>query len=154
MNWKTLSLKMWALIAILILAGSIAAIYVYGNYIAEPTIIPTEGIVPPIAAILTADPPTLNWGTVTRGTSTTQLVTLKNISQNTTDLIIDIALTTTGWTNTSDTGLSLTWDYQGTDMYPTQSHTVIFTLSVAPNAPAQTIDFDIVLTPEIGGLSS
>lgn len=151
MDWKKLSYKMWALIAILVLVGSIGAIYVYGTYFAK---IPTGGTIETTIPLLLTDPSIIDWGTITVYGSTTKTVTLTNNSTEN-EIVYDMIFETANWQNTTDLGLTLTWNYTGTNIYPTESLPVQFALtSTTPpqleeNATETIIhfSFDIHITP-------
>jgi len=152
MNYKNISLKIWALIAIVILIGSIGAIWAYDTYVG--THITTDGTIETTVPLLIATPSTIDWGTITIYGSTTKIISLKNNSTNVFDKIIDMTFQTANWQNTTDLGLTLNWNYTGTDILPQTYWPIMFTLtSIAPpeNTTATTFSFDIIVTPTIDG---
>jgi len=157
LNLKNWSLQIWALIAILTLIGSIGAIYVYGTYFAEPTQIPTGGTIEPTESILLANPSIIDWGNIIVYNNVTKTVTLKNNSSNIYDKIVDMTFETANWQNITDLGLTLTWNYTGTDIYPTDSRPIAFTLTsetVPEDETTTTFSFAILITPIMQGDSS
>jgi hypothetical protein len=154
MDYRKWSYPIWALIAILILAGSVIAIYVYGTYFAEPTQIPTGGTIEPTESILLVTPHIIDWETITVYSNVTKTVIFQNNSSNVYDKIVDMTFQTANWQNTTDLGLTLTWNYTGTDLYPTDSRPVTFTLTSTspPEDPEVThFSFDIIVTPTMQG---
>lgn len=146
-------MKIWALIAILILGCSVTAIYVYGTYFAEPTQIPTEGTVETTTPMLLSDPAAIDWGTITVYGSTTKTVTLTNNSTES-ETITDMTFQTANWQNTTDLGLTLDWNYTGTNIFAKQSIPVTFTLNLTSIPEDETItdfSFNIIITPTVQG---
>lgn len=146
-------MKIWALIAILILGCSVTAIYVYGTYFAEPTQIPTEGTVETTTPMLLSDPAAIDWGTITVYGSTTKTVTLTNNSTES-ETITDMTFQTANWQNTTDLGLTLDWNYTGTNIFAKQSIPVTFTLNLTSIPEDDTItdfSFNIIITPTVQG---
>lgn len=153
MDYRKWSYTIWALIAILVLASSIIAIYVYGTYFAEPTQIPAGGTIEPNIPLLIATPSVIDWGLITVYGNTTKTVTLKNNSTES-ETIINMTFETTNWQNTTDLGLTLTWNYTGTNIYAKQEIAVTFTLTstTIPEDPEVThFSFDILVTPTMQG---
>lgn len=135
----------------MILACSITAIYVYGTYFAEPTQIPTDGTIQTTVPLIFSEPSAIDWGTITVYGSTTKTVTLTNNSTKS-ETITDMTFQTANWMNTSDLGLTLDWNYTGTNIFAKQDITVMFTLTseAAPeDETVTTFSFDIIITPEL-----
>jgi len=156
MNYRNWSYKIWVLIAVLLLICSVTTIYVYGTYFADPTQIPTEGTVQTSVSLLLASPSTIDWGTITVYGSTTKTVTLTNNSTES-ETIIDLSFHTANWLNTTELGLTLDWNYNGTDIYAKQDINVIFTLTSEAVPEDETItffSFYIIITPIMQGDAS
>lgn len=71
----------------------------------------------------------INWGTLTLGGNTTQMVYLKNTSSG---LSLALNMTTSNWTPASANGpITLTWNKEGTRLNPGQSVAANLTLAVS-----------------------
>lgn len=106
-----------------------------GITIAQFTLpIPNTGLI--VSPGLTATPSSISWGELLNGSTNHQPVDIKNtnsISENismTTDPLID---------------MSLSWDYNNTALAPGEVRTIIFTLTIAPNAEARSFEFNIYI---------
>jgi len=153
LNYKSWSLKIWSLIAILVLIGSIVAIYVYATYFAETTTIPTEGTIQTTSPLLLADPAIIDWGTVTVYSSTTKTVTFTNNGTES-EIIVDLNFETSNWLNTTDLGLTLDWNYGGTTIFAGMDLPITFTLtltSIPEDTNTTAFSFDITITPTVYG---
>jgi hypothetical protein len=146
-NWSTLKVFAIALIVPLLVVGGFL---VYGE-LTNNIAIPTEGSIQTSASLLLAEPPAIDWGTITVYGSTTKTVTFTNNS-TTSERVTDMTFKTENWLNTTDLGLTLTWNYTGTDIYATQDITVTFTLTsetMPEDITATDFSFTIIVTPTV-----
>ena len=141
---KTVSLtkKAIAIILAAVIAATVVTFVVADQLFA--TYIPTDGEILPINSALTPNIPQINWGGIPRGQSTSEIITVEN---NSTKQITNMTLSTIQ--NITTIGLTLTWNYTQTTLYPTQTIPLNFTLHVAPNATEGAFAFTIVITPEL-----
>lgn len=146
-NWSTMKVLAIAILIPLLVVGGFL---VYGA-VTNSTTIPTEGEMQTTSSLLLANPATIKWGTITVYSSTTKTVTFTNNSTES-ETITDLTFETSNWQNTTDLGLTLDWNYGGTDIYAKQSITVTFTLSldtIPKNTTDTTFSFDIIVTPTV-----
>ena len=74
---------------------------------------------------------TINWGTLSPGSSANFTCYIKNVSSGTSLLL---NMTTSAWNPTSANGpIAITWNQEGTVLLPNQSTMAVLTLSVSPS---------------------
>ena len=140
---KTTSLIIIAAITLMIVIGGL---WVYAQYFGQE--IPTNGNISDVADVFAISPATIDWGQMTQGGApSTKTVQLTNTRTNSADIVRDITYTVTGWSNSTDLGLTLSWDYNHTDIFTGQTLQVTFTLSSDNTTPLGPFDFTIVLEP-------
>jgi hypothetical protein len=151
MNIKKLSNKTVLALALLIPLIVIGGFYVYAA-ITDTTTITNNGDLQTTIPILLASPQHIDWGTITAYGTTTKMVTLKNNSTDQNNIVTDLTYQTRNWQNTSDLGLTLTWDYGGTNIYAQATITVTFTLTlnaIPENVTDTNFSFDILISATI-----
>ena len=131
MNFKTMSPITILTIVIVALVGTVGVIYAVGQ------LTTISGNVTVITqASVTADPDTLEWGSITRGTSKTLPVTIHNSGGTPTGILII--------NNNLPAGLELTPD--NTDPIPAGGDSIIiFTLKASITAPLGTTPYLITI---------
>jgi hypothetical protein len=134
-------------IAIAIIALVVSGIYVYGE-ITNPATIPAEGNIETNGGVLLVTPNTLDFGTIYPGTPVTQQISFKNNSTDVNDIITDMHLSTAEWSNSTDIGLTIDWDYTGTNIYPTQTIDITFTLTPSTTPTEGPFNFVLVIDTE------
>ena len=114
------------------------------------TLIPNDGNVPPTTSTswLETTPTEIHWLDLQAGQVYTQIVTVTN---NGTKQIVDMYLSTVDWSNSTDIGLTLDWNWtadEATRLFAGQTITLEFTLTVALNPKSGTFSFTTVITTE------
>jgi len=88
----------------------------------------------------------IDWGNMTQGTNKTVLVYLKNVGGD--QAVLN--MTTSNWQPPqAETQLTLSWNYTGQPLQPTEVLPVEFTLAVASDTTITTFSFDIVIGIEL-----
>ncbi len=87
----------------------------------------------------------INWGSVTPGTSISQTIYIKNIGQGTS---LALSLATSNWNPSTANGpIAISWNLEGTRLYPDQSTAAVITATVSPTiADITNFNVQIVLT--------
>ena len=139
---KTLAKK--NVIAVAALAMATIAIVVVFAAITSTQTVPSHGTIAGINLGVYTDSACtnqlyqINWTTVSNGTSVTQPVYIEN--KGTTAMTLN--MTTTNWVNQS--GLTITWDKEGTNVNPGVASAVLATLTLTASTGFTTgIDFTV-----------
>jgi hypothetical protein len=85
----------------------------------------------------------INWGNATPGSAITEIIYVKNIGQGTS---LALSMATSGWNPTNASGpITVTWNCEGTRVYPGQSVAAVLTANVSPTI-ADISNFNVQIT--------
>ena len=130
-----------SLISIIFIAVFVISSTAYYIFAIQPSYIFTSGSI--ISSLPDSiSPSQIYWGEIESGNSVSRTVTLANTGGQSTS---PLQFTTTDWSNSTDIGLQMSWDYQGTPLAAGASVDITFTLTAAVSASPSDFSFNIAI---------
>ncbi len=135
LNGKKINLRITGVIILMILAISLT-LTTYAALATSQTVLSAGGV--KVTAnlgvysdsTLQTNLTTINWGSPTPGTNVTKTIYIKNTGEG---VSLALSMATSGWVPTNANGpITLTWNQEGTRLFPGQSTAAVLTLVVSP----------------------